>query len=94
MRLRGHLCSNNAGLERPSQALAWILQEDATTSILQASKGKPGDGASAHCSESIGLWTREENEIAIVSHSGFLFHTLSMYSKECHPAIQQEVSKQ
>ncbi|KAK3145194.1 hypothetical protein QOZ80_4AG0325220 [Eleusine coracana subsp. coracana] len=39
------------------------------------------------------LWTREENEIAIVSHSGFLFHTLSMYSKECHPAIQQEVSK-
>ncbi|XP_062225050.1 phosphoglycerate mutase-like protein 1 [Phragmites australis] len=39
------------------------------------------------------LWTREEKEIAIVSHSGFLFHTLSMYSKECHPTIQQEVSK-
>jgi hypothetical protein len=40
------------------------------------------------------LWTREEKEIAIVSHSGFLFHTLSMYGKECHPTVQQEVSKQ
>jgi hypothetical protein len=40
------------------------------------------------------LWTREEKEIAIVSHSGFLFHTLSMYSKECHPTIRDEVSKQ
>ncbi|TVU06825.1 hypothetical protein EJB05_46860, partial [Eragrostis curvula] len=39
------------------------------------------------------LWTREEKEIAVVSHSGFLYHTLSMYSKECHPTIQQEVSK-
>ncbi|AQK42491.1 Phosphoglycerate mutase-like protein [Zea mays] len=39
------------------------------------------------------LWTREEKEIAIVSHSGFLFHTLSMYSKECHPTISDEVSK-
>ncbi|ONM19133.1 Phosphoglycerate mutase-like protein [Zea mays] len=39
------------------------------------------------------LWTREEKEIAIVSHSGFLFHTLSMYSKECHPTIRDEVSK-
>ncbi|XP_066349418.1 phosphoglycerate mutase-like protein 1 isoform X2 [Miscanthus floridulus] len=39
------------------------------------------------------LWTREEKEIAIASHSGFLFHTLSMYSKECHRTIRDEVSK-
>uniref|UniRef100_A0A0A9C1B5 Phosphoglycerate mutase family protein n=1 Tax=Arundo donax TaxID=35708 RepID=A0A0A9C1B5_ARUDO len=39
------------------------------------------------------LWTREEKEIAIVSHCGFLFRTLSMYSKECHPTIQEELSK-
>ncbi|PUZ46003.1 hypothetical protein GQ55_7G012300 [Panicum hallii var. hallii] len=39
------------------------------------------------------LWTREEKEIAIVSHSGFLYHTLSMYSKECHPTIRDEVGK-
>uniref|UniRef100_A0A0D9W1Q5 Phosphoglycerate mutase-like protein n=1 Tax=Leersia perrieri TaxID=77586 RepID=A0A0D9W1Q5_9ORYZ len=39
------------------------------------------------------LWTREEKEIAIVSHSGFLYHTLSMYSRESHPTIREEVGK-
>ncbi|CAO2041777.1 unnamed protein product [Urochloa humidicola] len=39
------------------------------------------------------LWTREEKDIAIVSHSGFLYHTLNMYSKECHPTIRDEVGK-
>ncbi|KAG2564565.1 phosphoglycerate mutase-like protein 1 isoform X2 [Panicum virgatum] len=39
------------------------------------------------------LWTREEKEIAIVSHSGFLYHTLSTYSKECHPTVRDEVGK-
>ena len=34
------------------------------------------------------LWTREEKEIAIVSHSAFFDQTLNMYSKEC-----QEVGK-
>ena len=38
------------------------------------------------------LWTREEREIAIVTHSGLLCHTLRMYSKECHPTVRQEVS--
>ncbi|VAH40728.1 unnamed protein product [Triticum turgidum subsp. durum] len=40
------------------------------------------------------LWTREEKEIAIVSHSGFLYHTLNMYGKECHPTIAEELGKQ
>ncbi|KAF7005954.1 hypothetical protein CFC21_021034 [Triticum aestivum] len=39
------------------------------------------------------LWTREEKEIAIVSHSGFLYHTLNMYGKECHPTIAEELGK-
>lgn len=39
------------------------------------------------------LWTREEKEIAIVSHSGFLYHTLNMYGKECHPTITEELGK-
>ncbi|XP_066345167.1 phosphoglycerate mutase-like protein 1 [Miscanthus floridulus] len=39
------------------------------------------------------LWTREEREIAVVTHSGLLCHTLRMYSKECHPTVRQEVSK-
>ncbi|KAL6885575.1 hypothetical protein ACP4OV_010354 [Aristida adscensionis] len=39
------------------------------------------------------LWTREEKEIAIVSHGGFIFHTLNMYSKECHQTIREEMIK-
>ncbi|XP_047065164.1 phosphoglycerate mutase-like protein 1 [Lolium rigidum] len=40
------------------------------------------------------LWTREEKEIAIVSHWGFLRHTLNMYGKECHPTVAEELNKQ
>ena len=39
------------------------------------------------------LWTREEKEIAIVTHSVLLQDTLRMYSKECHPTIRHEMSK-
>ncbi|WVZ83094.1 hypothetical protein U9M48_030274 [Paspalum notatum var. saurae] len=39
------------------------------------------------------LWTREEKEIAIVTHSDLLCHTLNMYGKECHPTVRHEVNK-
>ncbi|KAI3920056.1 hypothetical protein MKW98_001312 [Papaver atlanticum] len=39
------------------------------------------------------LWTRKEKEIAVVTHSGFLFHTLSAFGKDCHPTVQQEICK-
>ncbi|XP_072987758.1 phosphoglycerate mutase-like protein 1 isoform X2 [Typha latifolia] len=39
------------------------------------------------------LWTRKEKEIAVVTHSGFLYHTLSMYGKDCHPSIKDEICK-
>ncbi|VAH24999.1 unnamed protein product [Triticum turgidum subsp. durum] len=39
------------------------------------------------------LWTREEKEIAIVTHCGFLYHTLNTYGKECHPTIVEELRK-
>ncbi|KAF7005953.1 hypothetical protein CFC21_021033 [Triticum aestivum] len=39
------------------------------------------------------LWTREEKEIAVVTHCGFLYHTLNMYGKECHPAVAEELGK-
>ncbi|KAL7218064.1 hypothetical protein ACSBR2_011352 [Camellia fascicularis] len=38
------------------------------------------------------LWTREEKEIAIVTHSGFLFHALSAVGNDCHPLIKKEIS--
>jgi broad specificity phosphatase PhoE len=37
------------------------------------------------------LWTRKEKEIAIVTHSGFLFHTLNALQNECHPDVKKEI---
>ncbi|XP_028777687.1 phosphoglycerate mutase-like protein 1 isoform X1 [Neltuma alba] len=37
------------------------------------------------------LWTRKEKEIAIVSHSGFLFHALSAFGNDCHPTVKSEI---
>lgn len=39
------------------------------------------------------LWTREEKEIAVVTHSGFLFHTLSSFGNDCHPTVKSEICK-
>ncbi|WCJ35653.1 Phosphoglycerate mutase family protein [Euphorbia peplus] len=37
------------------------------------------------------LWTREEKEIAVVTHSGFLFHTLSAFGNDCHASVKSEI---
>ncbi|KMS99617.1 hypothetical protein BVRB_1g021880 [Beta vulgaris subsp. vulgaris] len=37
------------------------------------------------------LWNRKEKEIAIVSHSGFLFHTLSAFGNDCHQVVKDEI---
>ncbi|XAR73031.1 hypothetical protein NMG60_11019881 [Bertholletia excelsa] len=39
------------------------------------------------------LWTRKEKEIAIVTHSGFLFHTLGAFGDDCHPLVKKEICK-
>ncbi|XP_018859845.2 phosphoglycerate mutase-like protein 1 isoform X1 [Juglans regia] len=39
------------------------------------------------------LWTRKEKEIAIVTHSGFLFHTLTLFGNDCHPLVKKEICK-
>ncbi|TQE05767.1 hypothetical protein C1H46_008673 [Malus baccata] len=39
------------------------------------------------------LWTRKEKEIAIVTHNGFLFHTLNALGNDCHPLMKKEMSK-
>ncbi|XP_044490485.1 phosphoglycerate mutase-like protein 1 isoform X3 [Mangifera indica] len=39
------------------------------------------------------LWTRKEKEIAIVTHSGFLFHTLTTFGNDCHPSVKTEICK-
>ncbi|CAN1827432.1 Phosphoglycerate mutase-like protein 1 [Linum perenne] len=37
------------------------------------------------------LWTRSEKEMAIVTHSGFLFHTLNAFGNDCHPLVKKEI---
>ncbi|KAL9244022.1 hypothetical protein vseg_017839 [Gypsophila vaccaria] len=37
------------------------------------------------------LWTRKEKEIAIVSHSGFLFNTLKAFGNDCHQIVKDEI---
>ncbi|KAF7803801.1 phosphoglycerate mutase-like protein 1 isoform X2 [Senna tora] len=39
------------------------------------------------------LLTRKEKEIAIVTHSGFLFHTLCAFGNDCHPMVKKEICK-
>ncbi|XWS24018.1 hypothetical protein CRYUN_Cryun28dG0065300 [Craigia yunnanensis] len=39
------------------------------------------------------LWTRKEKEIAIITHSGFLYHTLSAFGSDCHPSVKSEICK-
>uniref|UniRef100_A0A7C8YDX0 Phosphoglycerate mutase-like protein 1 n=2 Tax=Opuntia streptacantha TaxID=393608 RepID=A0A7C8YDX0_OPUST len=39
------------------------------------------------------LCTRKEQEIAIVTHSGFLLHTLSQLGNDCHPLMKDNICK-
>ncbi|KAF6154563.1 hypothetical protein GIB67_017945 [Kingdonia uniflora] len=39
------------------------------------------------------LWTRKEKEIAIVTHSGFLFRTLKELGNGYHPLMKEEICK-
>ncbi|XP_057812978.2 phosphoglycerate mutase-like protein 1 isoform X2 [Cryptomeria japonica] len=39
------------------------------------------------------LLTRKEKEIAVVSHSGFLTHTLESFGTDCNPLVRSEIHK-
>ncbi|KAG6608117.1 Phosphoglycerate mutase-like protein 1, partial [Cucurbita argyrosperma subsp. sororia] len=39
------------------------------------------------------LWTRKEKEIAIATHSVFLFELLKGFGNDCHPSIKSEICK-
>ncbi|XP_047949921.1 phosphoglycerate mutase-like protein 1 isoform X3 [Salvia hispanica] len=39
------------------------------------------------------LFTRKEKEIAIVTHNGFLFHTLAAFGNGFHPLVKKEISR-
>ncbi|XP_043709860.1 phosphoglycerate mutase-like protein 1 [Telopea speciosissima] len=39
------------------------------------------------------LLTLKEKEIAVVTHSGFLFHTLISFGNDCHAVVKNEICK-
>ncbi|CAA0806800.1 Phosphoglycerate mutase-like protein 1 [Striga hermonthica] len=39
------------------------------------------------------LWTREETEIAVVTHSALLMHTLAAFGDDCHPFVKSEICR-
>ncbi|KAL7116902.1 hypothetical protein ACP275_03G035400 [Erythranthe tilingii] len=39
------------------------------------------------------LWSREEREIAVVTHSALLMHTLTAFGDDCHPSVKAEICK-
>ncbi|KAK8624820.1 hypothetical protein V6N13_089706 [Hibiscus sabdariffa] len=55
--------------------------------------GRPTNDSQASFCSLHRLWTRKEKEIAIVSHGGFLFHTLSASGNDCHPLLKEEICK-
>ncbi|KAJ0456957.1 putative histidine phosphatase superfamily, clade-1 [Helianthus annuus] len=53
---------------------------------------KPEDVAARGLKFMKWLLTREEKEIVVVSHGGFLIHTLRAYGDDCHPTPKKEMS--
>ncbi|KAI3987587.1 hypothetical protein MKX01_021499 [Papaver californicum] len=55
---------------------------------------EPNEGVTARGIEFLNwLWMRKEKEIAVVTHSGFLFHTLKSFGSSYHPLMKDEVCK-
>ncbi|XP_027148817.1 phosphoglycerate mutase-like protein 1 isoform X1 [Coffea eugenioides] len=68
-----------------------LIESDADV-LWEADVREPNDKVAARGMEFLKwLWTRKEKEIAIVTHSGFLVHTLSAYGNDCHPSVKSEI---
>ncbi|PIM97260.1 putative phosphoglycerate mutase [Handroanthus impetiginosus] len=39
------------------------------------------------------LWTREEKEIVVVTHSAFLVHTLAAFGNDCYQSVKEEICR-
>ncbi|KAK9166161.1 hypothetical protein Scep_001352 [Stephania cephalantha] len=75
-------------------AIDFSLIEDDEDVWWKADVREPNEDVAARGMKFLNwLWTREEKEIAVVTHSGFLFHTLKEYGKGCHPMMKEEICK-
>ncbi|KAJ6831239.1 phosphoglycerate mutase-like protein 1 isoform X2 [Iris pallida] len=75
-------------------AIDFSLIENNEDVLWKADVREPNNDVAARGSKFIDwLWSRKEKEIAIVTHSGFLFHTLQQFGNGCHPSVKDEISK-
>ncbi|XP_068656514.1 phosphoglycerate mutase-like protein 1 [Aristolochia californica] len=75
-------------------AIDFSLIENDEDILWKADIREPNEDVGARGVQFINwLWTREEKEIAVVTHSGFLYHTLSRFGSDCHPLVKAEISK-
>ncbi|WOL19342.1 hypothetical protein Cni_G28140 [Canna indica] len=75
-------------------AIDFSLIENDEDILWKADVREPNEEVAARGVKFINwLWTRKENEIAIVSHSGFFFHTLKKFGGDCHPIVKEEIGK-
>lgn len=75
-------------------AIDFSLIENNEDVLWEADVREPNSDVAARGSKFIDwLWTRKEKEIAVVTHSGFLFHTLQRFGNGCHPSVKDEISK-
>ncbi|KAL5719316.1 hypothetical protein ACHQM5_012111 [Ranunculus cassubicifolius] len=55
---------------------------------------EPNEGVAARGIQFLNwLWTRKEKEIAVLTHNGFLYHTLKELGSKYHPSMQEEICK-
>lgn len=75
-------------------AIDFSLIENDEDVLWQADVREPNSEVAARGAQFINwLWTRKEKEIAVVTHSGFLFHTLQEFGNGCPPIIKDEIGK-
>ncbi|CAA6657839.1 unnamed protein product [Spirodela intermedia] len=75
-------------------AIDFSLIENDEDVLWKADVREPNEDVAARGIKFINwLWTRKEKEIAVVTHSGFLYHTLQKFGNDCHPLVKEEISK-
>uniref|UniRef100_A0A2P2KPW5 Phosphoglycerate mutase-like protein 1 n=2 Tax=Rhizophora mucronata TaxID=61149 RepID=A0A2P2KPW5_RHIMU len=68
-----------------------LIENDGDTLWMPDTREKDDEVAARGLKFLKWLWTREEKEIAVVSHSGFLYHALSHFGNNCHPSVKREI---
>ncbi|MQL90631.1 hypothetical protein Taro_023227 [Colocasia esculenta] len=71
-------------------AIDFSLIEDDEDVLWKPEIREPNEDVAAR---GVKLWTRKEKEIVVVTHSGFLYHTLRLFGNDCHLQVKEEISK-